>query len=238
VSNQLPASCLIPDGRDLLELFAELFAAPGAWVLANGYVEDVELRVVASAPEDAAESLKRDDAAKSLKRDTRRVLKGRSALAQLSGPVGGPYGVTLSHSEGGRVEVVAGMLVRARSAGVNAYCLGAPSAPVSTPELRAASGPVPAISGNASWAEQAQAAVQASAEPESEEAEPGEPERGDLIQHFAFGLCEVLNVSGDRLLIRDLARTGRVREIHTEMLVVHPPVERDGKRLFQLSRRG
>jgi hypothetical protein len=51
-------------------------------------------------------------------------------------------------------------------------------------------------------------------------------------------LCEVLSATGDRLLIRDLSRTGRVLEIRLDVLVIHPPVERDGKRLFRLSRRG
>jgi hypothetical protein len=108
--------------------------------------------------------------------------------------------------------------------------------------------PVPAPAGAApsaaeaqpsGWAAQAGAAAAAAleaAEPEEEEA--GEPERGDLVQHFAFGVCEVLNATGDRLMIRDLSGSGRIREIRVDMLVVHPPTERDGKRLFKLTRRG
>jgi hypothetical protein len=95
-----------------------------------------------------------------------------------------------------------------------------------------------AAAGSASWAAQANAAATVRLAEQQPAEEVLEPERGDLVQHFAFGVCEVLNASGDRLLIRDLSRAGRVLEIHTEMLVVHPHVERDGKRLFRLSRRG
>lgn len=223
VPNSPPAFRSIPDGRDLLEAFAELFAGNTGWVLATGYVEDVELRVVAAGA------------------DTRRALSGRYVLAQLSGPLAGPYGATLSRLEGGRLEVSAGILVRARSAGVNACCLAA-TGEVAVAREPAPDGPEPALqaapASGPGWAAQANAAVAARvAEQPPAEAEL-EPERGDLVQHFAFGVCEVLNASGDRLLIRDLSRAGRVLEIHIEMLVVHPPVERDGKRLFRLSRRG
>ncbi|HEX6276472.1 MAG TPA: hypothetical protein VFZ53_25700, partial [Polyangiaceae bacterium] len=63
------------------------------------------------------------------------------------------------------------------------------------------------------------------------------PERGDLVEHFAFGLCEVLSVSGDRLVVRDLKGPGRIREIASERLAVSGPSEHDGKRLYRLTRR-
>jgi hypothetical protein len=225
VPNLPPAFRTIPDGRDLLEAFAEVFLLDAGWVLATGFVEEVELRLVAAGA------------------DTRRALSGRYALAQLSGPLAGPYGVTLSRLEGGRIEVVAGVLVRARSAGVNACCLGATGEVALTAKEPAADGPTalptaPQAAGNPRWAAQVNAAAAARTAEKEPAVDVEEPERGDLIQHFAFGVCEVLNVSGDRLLIRDLSRAGRVLEIHTDMLVIHPPVERDGKRLFRLSRRG
>ncbi len=65
-----------------------------------------------------------------------------------------------------------------------------------------------------------------------------EPEVGDLVHHFAFGLCEVLMVSGDRLKIRDVAETARVREISIERLKVEGPTEERGRRLFTLVRKG
>ncbi len=224
-----PAFRSIPDGRDLLEAFEEVFPANEGWVLASGEVQDVELKLVSGGA------------------DQRRALKGRFALVQLSGPRGGPFGVTLSRLEAERVEVIAGTLTRARSAGVNAVCLGVSGAlavagaagraplPVEVVASPAESAEEPQASG---WAAQAGAALAAALEAEEPEPEASEPERGDLVQHFAFGVCEVLNTSGDKLMIRDLAGAGRIREIRVDMLVVHPPIERNGKRLFKLSRRG
>jgi hypothetical protein len=63
------------------------------------------------------------------------------------------------------------------------------------------------------------------------------PERGDLVEHFAFGLCEVLNVTGDRIVLRDLRGPGRIREIASDRLEVTGPTEHDGKRLYRLTRR-
>jgi predicted DNA-binding protein with PD1-like motif len=45
------------------------------------------------------------------------------------------------------------------------------------------------------------------------------PEAGDLVDHFAFGRCEVLRSDGDRLHLR-VHKDGRVREIALEMLRV------------------
>ena len=67
--------------------------------------------------------------------------------------------------------------------------------------------------------------------------EPPLPEAGDLVQHFAFGLCEVLMAADERLKIRDLKGPGRIREIRLEMLIVHGPTEKDGKKLFRLERK-
>ncbi|HEY3495975.1 MAG TPA: hypothetical protein VGK73_14855, partial [Polyangiaceae bacterium] len=75
--------------------------------------------------------------------------------------------------------------------------------------------------------------------PPDEENEPAQelPEPGDLVEHFAFGLCEVLKVEGDRLVLRDLRGHGRIREIASEKLAVSGPTEHDARRLFKLSRR-
>ena len=69
------------------------------------------------------------------------------------------------------------------------------------------------------------------------EHEPLVPEPGDLVEHFAFGLCEVLMGDDERLKIRDVNGPGRVREIRLDMLRVAGPDERSGKRLFRLARR-
>jgi hypothetical protein len=58
------------------------------------------------------------------------------------------------------------------------------------------------------------------------------------VQHFAFGLCEVLTSDGDRLRIRDVGGPRRVREVALSMLRVTGPTDSDGKRLFHLERRG
>jgi hypothetical protein len=75
---------------------------------------------------------------------------------------------------------------------------------------------------------------------EGEELEPAQPEAGDLVDHFAFGLCEVLTSDGDRLRIRDVVQggPGRIREVSLSMLRVVAPTESDGKRLFRLVRKG
>jgi hypothetical protein len=63
------------------------------------------------------------------------------------------------------------------------------------------------------------------------------PEPGDLVRHFAFGLCEVLTADQDKLKIRDIEGPGRIREIRTDKLSVRGPSDREGKRLFQLERK-
>jgi predicted DNA-binding protein with PD1-like motif len=45
------------------------------------------------------------------------------------------------------------------------------------------------------------------------------PEPGDMVQHFAFGNCEVLRSDGDRLHLK-VGKDGRIREIALEMLKV------------------
>jgi predicted DNA-binding protein with PD1-like motif len=45
------------------------------------------------------------------------------------------------------------------------------------------------------------------------------PEPGDVVQHFAFGNCEVLRSDGDRLHLK-VGKDGRIREIALEMLKV------------------
>ncbi|HEY6078793.1 MAG TPA: hypothetical protein VIW29_08315, partial [Polyangiaceae bacterium] len=77
----------------------------------------------------------------------------------------------------------------------------------------------------------------AAAELETESDEPERPSRGDLVRHFAFGLCEVLQDTGDRLKLRDLNGPGRIREIAVDMLLISAPTELNGKRVFKLSRK-
>jgi predicted DNA-binding protein with PD1-like motif len=46
------------------------------------------------------------------------------------------------------------------------------------------------------------------------------PEAGDVVEHFAFGRCEVIKSDGDRLHLR--VKDGRIKEIALEMLRVTP----------------
>lgn len=213
-------------GRDLLAEIAEAASGTDGWVQATGRVESVEVRLAAEGA------------------DPVRAPRGRFVLAQLSGPCGGPYGITLARASDSGAEVWAGELVRAVSDGVTLFIQPAaavrvearpaptakpaamPSSPVNEPAT-----PVP---GDWAKAALASAAVRRAAEAEHE---PLIPEPGDLVQHFAFGMCEVLMGDDERLKIRDVDGPGRIREIRLDMLRVTGPGERDGKRVFRLERR-
>lgn len=109
--------------------------------------------------------------------------------------------------------------------------------PVATaPSPAGASAAAPAVPG-ARWAAQAQAATSPASAASDDDEDEQFPEPGDLIQHFAFGLCEVLMSDGETLKIRDVKAVGRVREIRTDMLEVQGPTDSDGKRLFKMTRR-
>jgi predicted DNA-binding protein with PD1-like motif len=62
------------------------------------------------------------------------------------------------------------------------------------------------------------------------------PEPGDVVDHFAFGRCEVIKSEGDRLHLR-IPKDGRVREIALEMLRVTPLESEGPGRRFKLERR-
>lgn len=220
-----PAFRTIPSGGELLEALDAAFGRHRGWIQATGFVDDIELRLGGDGA------------------DVRRTFRGRFALAELGGPLGGPYGATLSRMAGEKVEVLAGVLVRARSAGVQALCISAGDAPsrvlAETPggeELALPAAPSPGFARRPLVSAFAAKVGVASATPDEVAAELV-PERGDLVEHFAFGISEVLSATGDRLVLRDLRGQGRTREISLERLNVNGPVEHDGRRLFRLSRR-
>lgn len=64
------------------------------------------------------------------------------------------------------------------------------------------------------------------------------PEPGDIVDHFAFGRCEVIKSDGDRLHLR-LGKDGRIKEIALEMLKITllPPEEGQTGRFFKLARK-
>lgn len=71
-----------------------------------------------------------------------------------------------------------------------------------------------------------------------EEDEQAIPEPGDVVEHFAFGRCEVVKTDGDRLHVR-LPKDLRVKEIALEMLNVSllAPEEGQTTRHYKLARK-
>ena len=71
-----------------------------------------------------------------------------------------------------------------------------------------------------------------------EEEDQAVPEPGDIVEHFAFGRCEVVKTDGDRLHVR-LPKDQRVKEIALEMLKVSllEPVEGQSANHYKLARK-
>jgi hypothetical protein len=62
------------------------------------------------------------------------------------------------------------------------------------------------------------------------------PEAGDLVEHFAFGSCEVIKSDGERLHLR-VGKDSRIREIALEMLRVTALPDQGTQRHFKLDRK-
>ena len=60
--------------------------------------------------------------------------------------------------------------------------------------------------------------------------------KGQRVDHFVFGLCDVMVVREERMKIRDAAG-GKLREIHLRAVKVLKPTVEDGRRVFKLARR-
>jgi hypothetical protein len=224
MASAAPRLVTVADGENLLDALAEACGKADGWLAAVGHVDSVELRVAGEGA------------------DVRKQLRGRLTLAQLSGPFGGPYFATLSRHTSTGSELVAGQLLAARSAGVTSTLWVAQgsvrelvdAAPPRQEAAPAAEAPAPKAGAASGWAAVASAVA---ADLKEEEVEPAHPERGDLVRHFAFGLCEVLQETGDRLKLRDLHGPGRIREIATDMLEMSLQGEQNGKRVFKLNRK-
>jgi predicted DNA-binding protein with PD1-like motif len=119
------------------------------------------------------------------------------------------------------------------------------SGPAPAPRAAPAAAPVERASG---WAEAARASATAGpapgpkapprppSRPNVEDDSPF-PEGGDLVDHFAFGACEVLKSDGDRIHLK-VGKDGRIREIALEMLKVTLQSAPDEKpRRFRLERK-
>lgn len=224
MASAAPRLVTIADGENLIDALAEACGKADGWLAAVGHVDSVELRVAGEGA------------------DVRKQLRGRLTLAQLAGPFGGPYFATLSRHTSTGSELVAGQLLAARSAGVTSTLWvaqgsvrelvdAAPPRQEAAPVAEPAAAKAPAASG---WAAVAAAVA---ADLKEEEEVPAQPERGDLVRHFAFGLCEVLQETGNRLKLRDVHGQGRIREIATDMLDMSLQGEQNGKRVFKLNRK-
>jgi hypothetical protein len=229
----------VPAGDDLMPALSSI--EPGCWLQASGHLEGVEIKLPGEAL------------------DLQRTLRGRLVLVSLAGPSGGPFTVTLARHTDAGIEVLGGVLTRARSQGVTLFVqstavaprepgvrrevvevapavtspAAAPAAPSAVPGA-APSAPAPPVPVSPrTWAEVAAASDDAEVEEEDLL-----PERGDLVDHFAFGLCDVIKANGDRLQIRDVKGSGRIREVVLSALKVMPPRPQGNKRCFRLQRRG
>ena len=215
VARRLP----VVEGEELVDALDRAVEDSEGWVMAVGAVEAVELRVAGKGDEPV------------------RKLRGRFSLVSLSGPAGGTYLVSLARASDSGIELVGGALLRARAKAVSAVLLPADiEAAAEAPppaEARPSRPPPEPVS---RWA--AIAAATAEAEQEEDDDEPKHrPTAGDLVHHFAFGVCDVLMSSGDSLKIRDVKGPARIREIRLDVLTVLAPTEQDGKRLFKLVRK-
>lgn len=109
-----------------------------------------------------------------------------------------------------------------------------PPAPSSSPSVAPPAPPRPSPTFSMSNAIPARIARPAQAETEDEPV----PEPGDVVEHFAFGRCEVVKSDGDRLHVR-LGKDQRIKEIALEMLRVTPLPSEEGQttRHFKLARK-
>ena len=202
----------VPEGQDLVAFFAAL---PLPWVDAAGVVEGVEIAL--QGPEG----------------EVLEALGGRWTLVSLAGPSVGPLFGVFARSGA----ITGGRVVKARSAGVWFSMAPPPSGAPRTPMIgeRAPAvmprGVTPLAPG---WDT---LAAQSAAKAEEEEYDEV-PKFGDRVDHFVFGLCDVMVVRGDRLKIRDVKGPGRLREIALGAVRVLPPVDEDGKKVFKLVKRG
>jgi len=182
--------------------------AADSYVTASGWVEGVELSVSRSGEDEVS------------------AVPGRVALLSLCGAASGPLMVVLSRTDGDGV--VGGRLVKARAAGVSLAVVAGQSALAEAP-LPAVERPSAGAAG--SWT--ALAAIPRDDDDETDEA----PKYGDRVNHFVFGLCDVMVVRGERMKIRDVHGPGRLREIHLNAVKVLAPTIEDGKRVFKLAKR-
>lgn len=145
--------------------------------------------------------------------ETPRTLPGTSQLLSLSGPPTGPLMVTVAGADGA---LRGGRLLRAVAGEVSVLLFDAAAArKVAAPANRPAR---PSPAGDDDEADEA-------------------PRYGDRVDHFVFGLCDVMVVREERMKIRDVSGGGKLREIHLGAVKVLKPTIEDGRRVFKLARK-
>jgi hypothetical protein len=151
------------------------------------------------------------------------AVPGRSTLVSLTGPRSGPLMAVLARAAADGVKLFGGRLVKARSAGVSIALGELMPLPPQNPATADATapgwtGPAPSL-------------------PSDDDEADEVPKFGDRVDHFVFGLCDVMVVRGERMKIREVKGPGKLREIHVGPFKVLRPVEVDGKRVFRLMKR-
>ncbi len=224
---------VLPDG--LVETLRREGVACG-WLRASGIVSDVSLRVYGSEARGS------------------RLISGRVQAVAVEGSIGIVEGTpscslraVLARETSSGLETLAGEIVSARTVAL---------------EIFVTSFDDPAL-GRKGWSGALEATAdadrppipirQARPAPQGQQAQPMPmpsrpvrpevdldtlaPEAGDVVDHFAFGRCDVLKSDGDRLHLR-IHKDGRVREIALEMLrVIQLSEESERPRRFKLERR-
>lgn len=197
----------IPEDEPLVDAIASTEQADATWVQGSGRVRSVELK----APN--GETVK---------------VAASAHLLSVAGPATGPLMAVVATDDGSRL--VGGELSAAVSEGAF-ITYSTPDAP--EPKFKKPAEKKPEAP--SSWAE---IAAQAAAEIDDGEPEQFEmPRQKDRVDHFAFGLCDVMIVRGDRMKIRDARGPGRIREIDLKLLEVLPPKEIRGKKVYKLVKR-
>lgn len=216
------------------------------WVRASGVLRDVKIKAPGG---------------------TVRTLAGPLEVVVLDGAVvttsGDPTcrvrAVLARENDLGALETIAGEVVEARIVTLDVTAIAyddavapvaAPSSPIAAPAPApvAAPPPPPAPSEPATPAEPPKprpsptfSGTAMPARPvkvQTQDDEQPYPDAGDVVEHFAFGRCEVVKSDGDRLHLR-LGKDGRIKEIALEMLKVTPlpPVEGSTGKHYKLDRK-
>ena len=218
------------------------FGSSQAWLRGGGTVADVVLRCI--KPDGGLSDRHFSGTAQLISLEAYR----------LGSTVSAPSVVIAREAEGG-LETLAGTLVEARvvdvtllvvdlapSATVQAATAPAATAPAPAPVVRETPPAAPAVTPRVGEAPR-EALGLSSPMPQrparrTESDAPGTvvPDAGDVVEHFAFGMCDVLKTDGDRIHLR-VQKDQRIKEIAPEMLRI-VAIDLEGTpRRFRLERK-